>query len=243
MRKLAVALAFFLSAVLWAQYTVPYRTGATGSGGGGGGIALVAHGAAQSPNSGTPIGPLNMTGATLLVCGTNNDGGGSVAGDIVDSSSNTWTLAPNGITSGVQTQIFYAYNPTVTSSMTFWLSAGNVSLFCAGFESTLTTSGVIDTATALNSGANALTVQPGSITPAGSGELFFTVVGVGQSSQQPISVTSPAGFTTLDSITFSANSGGASAYYVNSGSTAVNPTWTANANVNWLWSAQGAFKP
>ena len=203
-------------------------------------IELVAHGAAVSPNSGAPIGPLNMTGATLIVIGVCNEDGGTAAGSIVDSSGNTYNLAPNGVTASVNSQIFYAFAPTVTSSMTFW-STVNVSVFVVGFSNTLLTSGVIDTATGDNSGANTQTWQPGSISPAVAGEVFFTVLGIGQGSQQPATINES--FILLDETTFSSNSGGQSAYYVNPGSGALNPTWTAAADVNWMWSTMASFQP
>lgn len=202
-------------------------------------ITITGHGSAQSPNVGTPLSITGLTGSTLLICTATNSNGGSET--VTDSSSNTWTVAPNQLTSGQTAQTYYVFNPTVTSTMTFWLGASSA-LFCAGFNNTLLTSGVIDTGTSHSTLANSLTVQAGSISPAGSGELFWSVVGTAQANQHPLTIGSS--FTLLDSVTYAGGCcGGASGYFVNSGSGALNPTWTANMNVNWLWSTLSAYKP
>ena len=69
------------------------------------------------------------------------------------------------------------------------------------------------------------TVQPGSITPGATGEIL--VSSVGSTSQSTYSINS--GFTITDQAnTFTPDFG--MAYLIDSGSGAINPTWTRGAN-------------
>jgi hypothetical protein len=169
---------------------------------------------------------VNTTGATLLVVAI----GGASGSTVSDNKSNTW----HSLTAYGNMQLFYAYSPTVGSGHTFSESSSSGALFVYAFSGTLTTSAVFDTQNGYNGGYGT-SAQPGSITPAGSGDVLVTV-------QWPTSgITSPSindGF----SISNTSGSGGADAYLIDSASSAINPTWTWTGGSGTAM-AIAAFKP
>jgi hypothetical protein len=179
-------------------------------------IALVAHTVTQTTSS-----SINTTGATLLhICQVNN---GAITTP-TDSKSNTWTAGTlfSNSSQGVFVQGFYAFNPTVGSGHTF-TNKSNTSfggIFVTAWSGTLTTSGVFqspDTGT-VNS---ATSIQPGSITPAGVGQLLVSCF----QGENAGTVSINDSFTILDSLSL----GGVparNAYLIDSSSSAINPTWT-----------------
>ncbi len=225
LRKLGILFVLLLLAALPARAT----------------IALVNHtfASAASASSVTTSG-INTSGATLLVVVANNYAAAPPA--ITDSLGNTWTALTVHAGTNARTQIVYAVNPTVGASQTFTGTGGSYpTIFVTAWSGTLTTSAVFDA----QSGAGATDTThstPGSITPAGSGELFITGVAAANSNSLSFSA-SPGGFTNIDTqptgLTYT---GGAIAYVVNSGSGALNPTWTVT-NGDGPGSAMAAFKP
>jgi hypothetical protein len=184
-----------------------------------------------------------MTGATLLVAGACMSNTGTLT--FSDSSTNTWTKLTQ-LTTGLYGQLAYVNSntPTVTSSQTFSVNGAGLTptIWVMGFNNTAASP--YDQDTRFGSAANASTIQPGSITPAQAGEVFFDIVCTGN--------TGVTGFTINDSFTEmdyygyaggGSGYGGQSGYLVLSGSGATNPTWTANVGNNWLGALQATFKP
>ncbi len=193
-------------------------------------FALVRHTSTQ-----TSVSSVNMTGANLLLILVFNN---ATIVAPTDGSSNTYhpLTAQTSSAHGIFIQIFYAYTPTVTSSMTFTNNGDTAygGILIAGFSGALASSGVLDTQSGAI-GASITQLQPGSITPAVPGELFFTGI-------QPESAGTPAidsSFTILNSIT----AGGATvsdAYLVSS--SAQNPKWSGWSSA-YAGSPMAAFKP
>lgn len=198
-------------------------------------VVLVTHGLIVGGTSGGTSGSLDTTGATLLIVVAASGGAVTVS----DSKSNSWTgLTVRG--SAPQTRIFYAANPTVGAGHIFTIS-GSLS---AG--SVLAFSGVVQaTPFEVENGAStsAITIQPGSVTPAESGALIVTSLGA-QSGFVNSALAIDSGFTRTDYQVFiSGNSyGTAAAYLVQGAAAAVNPIWTGAAS-NTVASAIAVFKP
>ena len=195
-------------------------------------IALVAHGFKTGSGA---TSALNMTGATLLVACVEGQNSPTAP---TDSSSNIWQTASAAgasyVAQLIAVQVYYVYNPTVTSSQTFTNTYANSSMTVAGFSGTLTTSGVYDTGTGNGSaGVHSTTIQPGSITVT-AGELLFSCAYSSGSGGWSVD----SSFVPLDSPTPFGQS--AEDAYLVAGAGAVNPTWTTT--LAYLVAAQAAFK-
>ena len=193
----------------------------------------------QSTSLSTSTG-MNTTGASLLVVEVSFYYSASLGSISVSSTSNAsgnWhalTAFGSGGNAGYS-QFFYCYGPTTGTSEIFTVSgaADYYGINAAAFSGTSTTSAVYQSGsnTGATSGASAVaTIQPGSVTPAQSGSLIVTGFASGQSASTSVSIDS--GFT---SVAYQHNGSGTDsgfAYLVQSGTAAVNPTWTPSATTD-----------
>lgn len=146
------------------------------------------------------------------------------------SPANTWNALTTYSQSGLQfSKISYAYNPTVSSSMTFTGTGGGgyPTLFYRCYAGTLATSAVLDATTATGNNTGATTsCQTGSTgTLSQANELVVAGAAAGGANSMTNSVDSS--FTDLltqtSGLTFE---GGASATLIPGATTALNPTFT-----------------
>lgn len=169
---------------------------------------------------GVVIGPVDTTGAKLIVFVVTYQGvGGSVP---ADSMGNTWTLGAPYVqaTTGNWIAIFYKLNPATSPTHTFSLFEGVTSLSVAWF------SGI---SPSFDQGVRSFAdnaVSPGSITPPRDGALFFTACSAGGGAGT-IPSAIDAGFTIIDT---QANNGAAfglaQASFIQGAAAAKTPTWT-----------------
>lgn len=155
-----------------------------------------------------------------------------------DSKGNTWTGLTAKIVSGNSCRIYYCVNPTVGSGHTFTCTGGDGTQFACitaiGFSGNAATP--FDAEIAANQGGQT-TLQPGSITPAQSAELFITLTSLNQINK---TATINSGFTALSEQT-SSQPQGYLAYKIKSDATAENPTWTYSGVCNSS-AVMAAFK-
>lgn len=199
-------------------------------------IPLLAHttasinGTASTPN-------ISGIGATLIVI---------FAHDIVaitpptDNSSNTYTpLTSYNASTDYYIQAYYICGPTVTGAMNFTPHGTAPKIEVMLFSGTLTSSCADGSGTGLVGGNFATSWQPGSLTPAGSGELFVT----GLSYAGTVAPTISGGcFTTALDTNLANGWTGSDAYCINAGSSAQNPTWADIASTYGVPS-MAAFIP
>jgi hypothetical protein len=132
MRLLSLIL---LASAAWCQIVQQLVPGKVPSGGGGGTFAFVAATGNISSDSitatATASGGSSCAGSNLIVVACSNAGSGSASDGaatattpkITDSSTNSYTFIRTDNTGGVsQSSLYYVYNPTVTSLMTFTCS-------------------------------------------------------------------------------------------------------------------------
>lgn len=188
--------------------------------------ALVAHVAVASTNggAGATTTAINATGGNLIVIYASL-GTAIMTSDITDSTgSNTYT-ALSSVTSVITSQIFYAWNPTVSATMTWTLSHGSSfpSFEVLVFSGAQTSSDPFDVQNGNAPGASN-TVQPGSITPNTSGEIIVSGLGCNCSSLPSID----SGFTVTDweALNGGNSYGSAAAYFIQTSAASINPTWT-----------------
>jgi hypothetical protein len=177
---------------------------------------------------------IDTTGATLLVAF-------QAAGTFVaptDSKNNTWTALPQQVSGAEKIGIYYVFNPTVGPGHTFTCkSTIGQTLFVSAWSGTLTTSGVFDTQKGFSTTNSANALQPGSITPAQSGELLVTNIITPQNDTESIN----SSFTIQDT-QYRYSDFSAWAYLVDSSSSAINPTWTPSGITPGA-AVIAAFKP
>jgi hypothetical protein len=177
--------------------------------------------------------PANTTGATLLVALME---GTATLSAPSDSHSNTWTPLTTYGTSAFF-KFYYVTTPTVGASHTFTNnSGGGTVLYVAAFSGI---NGGFQTGTDAGSTTpSGATIQPGSITPSPACNLIVTGVvnGVGS-----LTFSVNDSFTVLQTQNTFAPSGSI-AYLVDSGTTAINPTWTASAAGSDAGANIAAFK-
>jgi hypothetical protein len=176
--------------------------------------------------------PIDTTGATLLVA---VQSAGILAGP-TDSKFNTWTrLTTQTIASG-SVNIYYAFNPTVGSGHTFTNnSSTGQTMFVSAWSNTLTTSGVLEAQSGSSQPTPVASIQPGSITPSQTGDLFIT----GISANQNVTETISSPFTIQDT-QYGYSNYAATAYSV-AGASAQNPIWTPSSATEAA-TAMAAFK-
>lgn len=207
--------------------------------------ALIAHahvaGVAASDAT-TP--PIDTTGATLIVVGLQSVVDPIGATDLTDSVGNTWVAGTlfSG-SSSRHARMFYCINPTTNSSHTFsyLTSAGAFYPVVSVSAFNNTPAGAFDQETTGTETLSAgVTVQPGSLTPANANNLIVTFLS--GDAYDTISINS--GFTISDALgkVGGLTQGGASAYLVQSATTAKNPTWTVGSNDATIMALMMVFK-
>lgn len=162
---------------------------------------------------------------------------------VTDSQSNVYDSFPEEINSGDGAlQIFYKFNPSVSSSMTFEVTGANnyPSIVAMGFTGAVTSPADQDAAGGLNTGGT--TVQPGSITPSEDNELIIAALCHENTGAGGISINS--GF--VDAPYQVAHDGAghygvAASYLIQTSAGAINPTFTSSASVA-LIADQVSFK-
>jgi hypothetical protein len=166
---------------------------------------------------------VNTTGANFLACGVSHyEQGGTPT--ISDSKGNTYVgLTQQQVSFSVGVRIYYVENATVGSGHTFTAAGSGrfASIACAAFSGGKT-SASFDQQNG-NFLADAVDIQPGSITPTENNELILSALGFGESD----TITIDGGFTITNQIDFSggAHEGVALAYLIQTTIAAANPTW------------------
>lgn len=188
-------------------------------------------------------------GAKLFVVGLQNVSNFIGSPCVTDSASNTWSLGTLFTGSSSRyARMAYCVAPTTSATHTFSFTAANSAFYpviCVAAFTNIPSSSTFD---AESAGAEtltaAVTVQPGSLTPANANNLLVTFVG--GDPYATISINS--GFTIPAAATFEKGShgggtqGGALAYLIQTATTAQNPTWTAGTNDATIMGLMMAFK-
>lgn len=191
-------------------------------------IALVASRVDQSSDTnGFTSGAINATGANLLivvVATTTNTGG-----VITDSSSNSWTEVPAALGyDDLKCSVWYAVNPTVTSSHTVSVTGtGNRPSIAFSAWSGADTSAPFDQTANAQDLFNG-TVQAGSVTPTTNDQLVIAGMAATLDDGTPASID--GGFTIAQQAEGTGNASGVYlAYLIQTTAAAANPTWTDGA--------------
>lgn len=203
--------------------------GPGGKGPGGGGTpALVDHCVA----TGTGTCTINSTGANLIIVMAVAGGGIAVTAP-TENKSNAFqapaavaaSLASNNAAKG-----YYIFSPTVGASHIFTGGAASNVYFVSAWSGMLAGSGVYDTGNGLAQSGGSATLQPGSVTPAATGELIITAAMNSDNGSIWTVPSSPIAFTALDTSTgYGAEAQG---YAVYASTTAINPSWTSAGTPN-----------
>jgi hypothetical protein len=207
-------------------------------------ISFVASSSASVESSANATTPdINTTGATLLVVGCISTWNSGATSTVTDSENSTWhPLTQRGTSgSGGQVQIFYSYSEKTNTNHNFTCSNNGtyLTMVVSAWKGTATDATVFDQESGGQSSSNT-SGQPGSITPAGSGELFVTM---SDSDDSPSSYSIDSSFNILWTDSNNSDEVGGHAYLINSGSSAQNPTWTLGGNSKTFNMAMAAFKP
>ena len=166
----------------------------------------------------------DTTGCTLLVAMANFYSNGDNM--ISDSKNNVWIEKTPQIASFASVRLYYCIAPTVGAGHTFTVSNGNgggvyMNLAVLGFSKLAP---VFD---AEASGyAGNIPVQPGSISPSSSDDLFVTACGCDLATVLA-GLSIDSGFTIARKLASSGNNCGALAYKVKTTASSENPTWSA----------------
>lgn len=179
----------------------------------------------------------DTTGGTLIVIALGYD---STTTPVVnDSKNNTYRIVGPAFGSGTRNaMLFCCTNPIVGSGHTF---SNNVGRICAmvfsGSAAKAQTSNFV-------SGTFSTSVQPGSITPATSGQLFVTCVNGDPNSGASATMLVEAGYTQVGFSYYHStpNNGIAAAYKIKTDAAAENPVWTMNP-ISVTSASQVTFRP
>jgi hypothetical protein len=191
-------------------------------------------------------GSVNMAGANLIVCGSVSYNGAAIA-TVSDSNLNTYSYRTtfNGAGGNSFLRIAYVQGAGVgTAGMTFTSTSSGTAfgaLACVGFSGS--TSTPFDTDNGASLTILASTGQPGSITPAASGDVIVTVIddefGIGAATINSSFVSPPQ--ETVSWHANGSNLGIALTYKIKTDALAENPTWSwANGTSN-IDITQAAF--
>lgn len=196
--------------------------------------ALKAHaiaGSGGSSNTGTTPG-VDTTGADLIVIAVGYFSTGTL-GTISDSKGNTWTALANHTNSAnTSLKIYYSHSPTVGAGHTFSAAGSGTYLSIAAMAFSGSAATPFDVEHA-GGGSASTSGQPGSITPAGTGELLVLAGSFGSG----ISSTAPTANDSFSAaIDFHQGSSGVDFglvdFWLSDGNAnAINPTitWTGSA--------------
>jgi len=196
-------------------------------------ISLVVH------TSATPAGAsaLTVTSTGITTTGSNiltvqvGDFQGAAAGTLTDSKGNTWTsIASYNDGAVIRVTSWYCKNPTVGTSHTFTYTSSGIcypAIFVQGWNNASLTA-PLDQQTGRGVAA-ATSGSAGSITPSANNCLVINFANVWTGT-----TPSTAGYTTLDTSTFVANTNFTciASYVIQTTATATNPTtsWTGSVS-------------
>jgi hypothetical protein len=175
----------------------------------------------------TPVGPLNTTGADLIVI----MGFSLSLATPTDNQSNTYTAAKTSTVSGRgECGIYYTHNPTTNASHTFTFNVNFASILVLVFSGSASGS-IVDQTNSNNMAGDGVTTtfQTGSITPTQSSELIVAGWGLDDppdTGGTPFSVDSGFTLGPVKDVVSGAFFGGVSAYLFQNSAAAVNPTMT-----------------
>jgi hypothetical protein len=211
--------------------------------------ALVAHtGAAMSSSvASLTTSAINTTGSNLLVVAGNCLYNTNLV--VTDSFNNTWQaliLYGNTGTGTYFTQISYCYSPTVGAGHTFTLTPAAGAGYYSDMEvlafSNMTAGSTVYQAssTAGNHNTSSATLQPGSVTPANTGDLIITAL---STNEYYTNISINDGFIITDRPEATSQwVAGAAAYLVTTSTNAVNPTWSTGQSGGSQSAAIAVFK-
>ena len=191
-------------------------------------IALVSHVSAGGTGGTVTTGNSDSTGANFCALVVSYWGSGTLT-SISDSKSNPYTCRTLYTSTSPDIKLCYVANPTVGSNHTF--TATGLGFFAsvsgACFSGVSTASPYEAENGSWSAGVS--TFQPGSVTPAGSGELLIT--GISTSAGNSSSIDS--GFTIIEQVAYSVGQhmGLSLAYLVQGTAAAINPTWTMSTSM------------
>ena len=165
---------------------------------------------------------IDTTGADLIIVSVAGQANAAAASLSSDSASNTWTKIKETDWNGRGTNLYYCHAPTTSSSHTFTGDGSGQGCRVDVLAYSGSAASPLDTFT-FNAAAGITSIQPGSLTPAGAGELFVTSIGMDAGGTMSID----SSFTIEGQGTCGSWGGqDGMAYFVNSGSGALNPTWS-----------------
>ncbi len=181
---------------------------------------------AKAGGSGTPTSAIDTTGATLLVATVAAFGSTSPTA-LTDSKLNIWIPLIEQVNGSQHEQMWLCPEPAVGTGHTFTYGLGGTfPSLCVGAYS-----GVSAAAFVSETGANgnAATIQPGSLTPKKTGNLFVTGLCMGIGTGPTIDL----GFTEQhNDYSAGAYIGSAQAYLIETAIAAKNPTWNWTGSFN-----------
>jgi len=194
---------------------------------------------ASSNTNGFTSGALDCTGANLLVVTISEFIGGG-AGTLTDSHGNTWEkFSSSAAGFGQASEIWYAYNPSVSSSQTFSISgSGTFPSMCISAWSGAANP-AFDQSNS-NTWSGSATGQPGSVTPSENNELIIAALAGTQDAGTSIN----GGFTIAQNqaLVTSFSYGCSLAYLIQTSAAAANPTWTTSDGAQNYAGAIATFK-
>lgn len=206
-------------------------------------ITLIASASAGSPDQNTvTVGPINTTGANLIVLSVAKNQSGIVgAYTLTDTKSNTPIQLTPQSSSAQATVLYYYALPTVGSGHSWTLTTTGSAIFptasVAAFS--LLASSPFESETGAFSSSALSSFQPGSLTPAEDGALvisgvsFFTGTGL----------TVNSGFSSAFTDYAGNNLAGGIGWLIQGSKAAANPTWSITANFGQVCSTIAVFEP
>jgi len=214
---------------------------APGGGGGGGTYSLIDHNTASASATGTATTPaLNTTGASLLIVGISWFSGTPT---VSDSKGNSWTgltSFKDSVSNILFSRFYHCISPSsVGGGHTFSVTSTSVGYCVINVAAFALSSGTPAFDTQNGTSPNETSVSSmtgGSVTPAGSNELFLAMVTwhtVG------VTVSINSSFAITNQKDEGEGISGALAYKIQTTGGAENPTWTPTTSQT-IWSAANA---
>jgi hypothetical protein len=186
-------------------------------------IGLIAHTISGAVTT-TTTPAINCAGANLIVAVCADYGVSAAGGSMTDSSGNTYTAVADSTTGNDHVCIWYAANPTVTSSQTFTKTGSYPRLLVLAFSGAALTSTLDQHA----QGAGSTTMSAGTINPA-AGAVTVAAAASATSSVTFGLTDGNANLTYFITDQHAITSGvseGSAAGYALVGGVNTNPTWT-----------------
>lgn len=187
---------------------------------------------------------IDTTGASLIVVHLSWV---SASITLSDSKSNTWTALTQQTSNG-SSRLYYCASPVSGSGHTFTITgSGNLYfvLSAAAFSGTHATT-PFDSENGASTGAFTSGCDAGSVTPSAVGELMVTGYhSEAGSATPPYTITGGGGYTIINQVAMSPGTyyGGAIAYLISTGVSALNPFWNnSSSTVERQAATHASFK-